>query len=297
MFSFKDLKCDKKLLEENYKEALKKEDFKLLVEKLKVNDDILMKYTSYLEESAVEFSNCLNCKGLCDCKNKLIGHAYLPRVLGNNIEFNYKKCNYMKKQDKNNLYQKNIIYYNVTDENKNASFERIDKRIKGREEAIIAINKAITELMNGEKGIYLSGSTGTGKTYMMMSLINEFAKNNIKCAVAFWPDFLRNLKNSFDTDYMEKVDYLINVPVLLIDDLGGEALTPWARDEVLFPILQGRLSTNKLTFITSNLDKDLLYDHLSLTRQGTEVVKAERIMSRINSLTKEITVICKDMRI
>jgi primosomal protein DnaI len=291
------LKYDEKELKKAYEQALCNNDFRLLCEKLKISEDILMKYTSFLTESALEFNNCMNCKGLGECKNSLLGHAYLPRVINDMLEFNYKKCNYQKKQDKLYNYQNNIVYYNVSKENKLADFSKIDKRILGRQEAILWLNNFIENYPNVDKGLYLSGNTGCGKTYMVIAAINELAKKNVKCAIAFWPDFLRNLKSSFDTDYEDKINYLINVPVLLIDDLGGESSTPWARDEVLFPILQGRLDDKaKVTFITSNLDKDLLYEHLSLSKQGVEVVKAERIMSRINSLTYYISCLSKDFR-
>lgn len=297
MINLGDLKYDHSELKKSYEQALLDPDFKLLCSKLKLSDDILMKYTSYLEESAFEFGNCLNCKGLAECKNSLKGHSYLPRIINGILEFNYKKCNYQKKQDRQYNYQNNIVYYNVSKENKLADFNKIDKRIAGRQEAILWLNKFITNYPDVSKGLYLSGNTGCGKTYMVIAAINELAKKNVKCAIAFWPDFLRNLKSSFDTDYEEKVEYLMKVPVLLIDDLGGESSTAWARDEVLFPILQGRLDDkNKVTFITSNLSKELLYEHLSLTKQGTEVVKAERILSRINSLTDEISIISKDYR-
>ena len=297
MINVGDLKYDNTELKKAFKEALENNDFKLLCEKLKLDEEILMKYTSYLEESSCEFSNCLNCKGLNECKNSLIGHAYLPRVVNGLLEFNYKKCNYKKKQDKQYNYQNNITYYNVSKENKLADFSKIDKRTKGRQEAILWLNNFIEKYPNVSKGLYLSGNTGSGKTHLVIATINELAKKNIKCAIAFWPDFLRNLKSSFDTDYEEKINYLINVPVLLIDDLGGETSTSWARDEVLFPILQGRLDDkDKITFITSNLTKDLLYEHLSLTKQGVEVVKAERLISRINSLTEYIFMESIDFR-
>lgn len=292
-----ELKYDDKELKKAYQEACENNDFKTLCEKLKISEDILMKYTSFLEECSKEFSNCLNCKGLSECKNSLLGHAYLPRVVNGMLEFNYKKCNYQKKQDKQYNYQNNIVYYNVSKENKLADFSKIDKRTKGRQDVIFWLNNFIENYPNVSKGLYLSGNTGSGKTYLVIATINELAKRNIKCAIAFWPDFLRNLKSSFDTDYEEKIQYLIDVPVLLIDDLGGESSTSWARDEVLFPILQGRLDDDsKITFITSNLNKDLLYEHLSLTKQGTEVVKSERIMSRINSLTEEMFMEAIDFR-
>jgi len=293
----KELKYDETELRKAYDEACEDIDFKILCKKLKINDEILMRYTSFLKECSKEFSHCIDCKGLNECRNSLLGHAYLPRIVNGMLEFNYKKCNYQKKQDKQYNYQNNIVYYNVSKENKSADFSKIDKRIAGRQDAILWLNRFIEKYPDVTKGLYLNGNTGSGKTYMVTSAINELAKKGIKCAIAFWPDFLRNLKSSFDTDYEEKIQYLMNVPILLIDDLGGEASTVWARDEVLFPILQGRLDDkNKITFITSNLNKDLLYEHLSLTKQGVEVVKAERIMSRINSLTEEISMISKDFR-
>lgn len=289
------LKYDKTLLKNEFEKAKEDDDFKNFINRLSCSDELLMKYTSYLKESSIEYNNCLNCKGLSECKNSLLGHAYLPKI-SNIISFNYKKCHYKKNQDSKYNYEKNIIYYNVTKENRLAEFSKIDKRIKGRQDAILYLNNFLNNYEN-TLGLYLYGSTGCGKTYMVTSVINELAKKNIKCAIAFWPDFLRNLKSSFDTDYEDKINYLINVEVLFIDDLGGESLTPWARDEVLFPILQGRLDKDKKTFITSNLDKELLYEHLSLTKQGVEKVKAERIVSRINAITNEVSMICKDYRI
>ena len=88
-------------LKKEYKESLKDKNFKSFVKKLNISDDILMKYTSILEESACEFKNCCNCKGLINCKNKMEGFAYLPRVNGDSLIFEYKPCKY-----KNDLVNK-----------------------------------------------------------------------------------------------------------------------------------------------------------------------------------------------
>ena len=50
------------------------------------------------------------------------------------------------------------------------------------------------------------------------------------------------------------------------------------------------------TFFTSNLDKKSLEDHLSISKDGVEVVKARRIMERINQLTEEMSLISKNLR-
>lgn len=55
-------------LEKNYKEALKDNNFKEFVNKFKLKDEVKEKYTSSLEESYKEYSNCMNCKVLWNVK-------------------------------------------------------------------------------------------------------------------------------------------------------------------------------------------------------------------------------------
>ena len=100
----KELKYDKNALKKSFEEATKDENFKSFLLKLKVKDEILMKYTSALQESFYEYNNCYNCKGLSECKNKMIGYAYLPKNVGFNITFNYKPCKFKNNQDKKYSY-------------------------------------------------------------------------------------------------------------------------------------------------------------------------------------------------
>ena len=81
-------------LEKNYLEAMKDDNFKELVSKLKLEKTILQNYTSLLQTSAIEYHNCKNCKSILECKNKLEGYAYLPSVKENEISFKYRCCKY-----------------------------------------------------------------------------------------------------------------------------------------------------------------------------------------------------------
>lgn len=288
-----ELKYDKKALKDSYEQAKEDKDFSLFLDKLKVSDELKMKYTSSLEESFEEYSHCLNCSGLNDCKNKMLGYAYLPKV-GQIITFSYKPCKYKNAQDKKYSHLKNVKYFNLPENYKDASWDKVDKRLKSRQEAISWMINFINNPSG--KGLYLSGNFGCGKTFIIVAAFNELAKKNIKSAVIFWSEFLRSLKSSFDTDYEEKVDYIKKVPLLLIDDLGAEATTSWSRDEILCPILQYRMDNNLATFITSNLNIENLEKHLAQTKEGIEVVKAKRIIERIKFLTEEIEMISKNMR-
>ena len=80
-------------------------------------------------------------------------------------------------------------------------------------------------------------------------------------------------------------------PLLLIDDIGAERLTDWARDEILGTILQYRMDNKLPTFFTSNLNLQELESHLQITNASYNKVKARRIMERINYLSEEVILI------
>ena len=73
----------KKELKSNYNEALKNENFKNLVNNLKISEELGSKNTSQIMDAVDELKNCKNCKGLYMCKNKFAGHVYFPEVNNN----------------------------------------------------------------------------------------------------------------------------------------------------------------------------------------------------------------------
>lgn len=297
--SFKNKKLDD-VLDEAYDEALEDKNFKAFVSKLKVKRDVLKKYTSLLEESCTEYYNCEKCPNILECKNKLEGYAKLPKLDGDALEFVYKPCKYKKKLDKKEKLYDNTTLFNVPNEIKEASFKKIYKTDKNRYQTILWLTDFIKRYKKDKhiKGLYLCGNFGCGKTYLIAAMFNELAQDNIKSAIVFWPEFLSDLKASFDVkgQYKNKLNKIKKVPLLLIDDLGAESVTVWARDEILCPILQYRMDEKLPTFFTSNLNLEALENHLSFTSKGDEVIKAGRIISRIKQLTEYQEMISKNLR-
>lgn len=289
-------------LDEAYDEALKDENFKEFVSKLKIKREVLKKYTSLLEESSLEYSNCKNCKGLQACVNKICGYAKLPKLSGDGLEFVYKPCKYKKKLDEKERLHSNTILFNVPKEIKEASFKNIYKTDKKRYGTILWLTEFIKKYKQDihQKGLYLCGNFGSGKTYLIAATFNELAKDGIKSAIVFWPEFLNSLKSSFNSDikseFKNKYNYVKKVPLLLIDDLGAESVTSWSRDEILCPLLQYRMDEKLPTFFTSNLNLDTLENHLAITSKGDEIIKAGRIISRIKQLTEYQELISKNLR-
>ena len=293
-------KSDYNTLKRSYMDACSNKDFYNYVSNLPIEENTLIKYTSTLEESFKEFENCKNCKSLSNCKNKIKGYKFVPEKTNNNITFSYTACERKIKQDEKNKYLENIKYYDISTDLSKASFKDVYKDDKKR----VPILKYMTEFIkdytkgNKPKGIYLNGNFGSGKSYLIGALFNELAKLDYQSAIIYFPEFLRSLKASFNSsiEYQERFEYIKKVPLLLIDDIGAEKLTDWARDEILGSILQYRMDFNLPTFFTSNLTINELENHLQITNGVTDKVKARRIIERIKYLTDEITLISINRR-
>ena len=186
----------------------------------------------------------------------------------------------------------------VPKEIKNAKMKDVYIDDKNRKEVILWISKFIKEYdsKKKQKGLYLNGSFGCGKTYLVAACFNELAKKKVKSAIVYWPEFLRSLKESFDDDFKEKFNYIKNIELLLIDDIGAENVTQWGRDEILGTILQYRMENNLTTFFTSNLNYDELESALSISKGKVDSLKATRIMERIKNLTISINLIGENRR-
>ena len=76
--------------------------------------------------------------------------------------------------------------------------KEIDVKDKNRHSAIKWIQNFIKSYEKNpyQKGLYLYGNFGVGKSYFISALFNELAKKDVKSVIVFWPDFLRSLKFS-----------------------------------------------------------------------------------------------------
>ena len=246
-----------KELEKELQKSLKDEDFCNLVKRNKLPRDITLKNNTKLMDTCDELKNCKTCKGLFMCKNKVSGHVLYPSFSDETLKFIYMPCKYQKELLKKESEKKEKL-----NEIKNARMKDIDIEDKNRYKVIKWLKKyfddAITE-------------------------------------VVYLPETLRNMKEDFSL-VEDKVNYLKNVDILLIDDIGAENVTAWGRDEILGTILQYRMNNKLSTFFTSNLTLEELEVHLSLSKNSEDKVKARRIIERIKYLTEEQTLISGNKR-
>ena len=142
------------------------------------------------------------------------------------------------------------------------------------------------------QGLYLEGSFGTGKTFLMCYLLHELAVAGHTGVIIYMPDFVEDLKSmiSEGQKLKEMTDVLKSCDLLIFDDIGAENLNPWVRDHVMGSILNYRMN-RKPTFYTSNYNLEGLEKHLSFTnRDGEESNKGQRLMDRIRPFVDVIQV-------
>ena len=162
-----------------------------------------------------------------------------------------------------------------------------------RKEVMTAIQKFLYHYARDihQKGLYLSGNFGIGKTYILAGLANQVAAMNKYVVFLHVPTFIASLASHFnDNSLQDEVQKIANCDLLILDDIGAENLSQWSRDEVLAVILQARMDNVLPTFFSSNFAMNDLEDHFKETKNAIEPVKAARLMERIHSLATEIVI-------
>ena len=281
-------------LKDKYVSLIKDEDFNKIINNLHMSDEQLLNYVYDLEESFNECKNCSKCKSINECKNKVTGFYYYPVKVDESLQFSYRMCRYEKVLRENR--NQNMYSIDIPDAIRCANMKDIYLDDTNRLKAIKEIKKFIDNYGTPkQKGIYLHGSFGGGKTYLLSAAFNELGKKNVKSAIVYYPELLRNLKN-FESDFDSKFNYLKKVPLLLLDDIGAENVTGWNRDETLGPLLQYRMESYLPTFFTSNLNLKELEEHFSISNNNQDKVKARRLIERILVLSDDIEMISENKR-
>lgn len=263
-----------------------------LIKREHIPEDDAKKKLSSLLDTIDELDHCKNCPGLFQCANHLKGYVYYPYMDESKLNFYYAKCKYLKKyeEDMQNKDTDTIL--------KKIRMKDIDITDKNRVDLIKWLKKFYDHYDNtkDKKGLYLHGTFGSGKTFLLTALLNELSeKKQINYELVYFPELLRTLKDNFNL-LDSKVRYYSVVDILVIDDIGAEKVSEWGRDEILGTILQARMNNHLTTFFTSNLTIDELEKHLAISKDNTDIVKARRIIERIKQLTQDMELISMNRR-
>lgn len=163
---------------------------------------------------------------------------------------------------------------------------------KENQSLIIAKNfvKDYEEIKKENIGLLFYGSVGSGKTYLACSIANALIEQyQVRVKIRNFAQIINELqKGGFDLDKNAYIESLVNTSVLILDDLGIERDTSYAKEQV-YNIVNNRYLKQKPTIFTTNLSYDTIVN-------CTESVEYQRIYSRIIEMCIPVMVVGEDFR-
>lgn len=132
------------------------------------------------------------------------------------------------------------------------TFETFNPDIPGIK---LAYERALRFARKPQGWLILFGNYGVGKTHLAASIANEALRHHTKVLFAIVPDLLDHLRSTFgpssESAYDQRFEQIRDAALLVLDDLGTESTTPWAKEK-LFQIINHRYNYALPTVITSN---------------------------------------------
>ncbi|NSW51993.1 MAG: ATP-binding protein [Anaerolineae bacterium] len=118
----------------------------------------------------------------------------------------------------------------------------------------LALNQSMLFARNRRNWLLLMGTYGCGKTHLAAAIANDAVSLGIPTLFTTVPDLLDWLRYSYSQThepFEERFESIRQMDLLVLDDLGTQNATEWAREK-LFQIINFRYSIRKPTVITTN---------------------------------------------
>lgn len=246
---------------------------------LNIKDYMILYENNYIENIATAYSRC-NCDEAYKIWKKYDELSEKEKIK----EFNLKQID--KLFQNNNLGKRQL---NSTFEN----YKITNKNKKAYENA----KKYANKLINGEtdKGLFITGTYGVGKTYLASCIANETIKNKNTVVFGTLIQLLDYIKDTYKDSAVSDKEYLnlySSVDLLIIDDLGKEKPTEWVLEK-LFLIVNNRYNNYLPIVITTNYNRNQLRERLCVNKNYSMV---DSIISRLYEICGGIEIKDEDHR-
>jgi DNA replication protein DnaC len=154
---------------------------------------------------------------------------------------------------------------------KSMTFEKFDyKRVnlppEQRENLEHVFRGVLNFAQSPEGWLVLIGVNGCGKTHLAAATANYRLQAGKPALFLVVPEFLDHLRSAFNPESKVSYDQLFesakNAPLLIMDDLGEQSTTPWAREK-LYQVINYRYNAKLPTVITTTYALDELESSIS----------------------------------
>ncbi len=151
-------------------------------------------------------------------------------------------------------------------------------------ENLIRAYELAREFAQEPKGwLILSGGYGSGKTHLAAAIANYRLEQGQPVLFVVVPDLLDHLRATFRPDsaiaYDERFETVRTAPLLILDDLGTQSGTPWAKEK-LYQLINHRYNGQLPTVITTNHPLDEIDARLRSRMTDPDLCRTYRIEAR-----------------
>ncbi|MCH5585653.1 primosomal protein DnaI [Shimazuella sp. AN120528] len=248
-----------------------------------------------VKQYVTEKTACENCRGLEGCTNIITGH--FPKLIEYNgfFDLQMQPCRFQRAEEEAKRRRSLIRCEQIPSDIQKATFETFVLEAKRAKAFQAALHFCVAFRDDkATRGLYLYGDFGVGKSYLAGAIMNELAVYGVSTLMIHTSALFSEMKNAISQNgegITEKLEVVKTAPLLILDDIGAESLTPWIRDDILGVILQYRMTERLPIIFTSNLTLEELEDYFSNTpKGGEELIKGKRIMERIKHFVQPIFV-------
>lgn len=187
------------------------------------------------------------------------------------------KCSCFIEAQTRLLFEQSGIYDLISTQNFDTlSFEFFNEAEAASYSNAINVSKNFTKNFNSDyQNLVFYGNVGTGKTFLSCCIAKELMENGFSVTYYSADKLFKNLVDlrfgDTKDEYFSFIEDISQCDLLIIDDLGTEAITERVKAD-LFSCLNNRDLLKKATLISTNLTLDELNRRYS-----------ERIFSRVSS--------------
>lgn len=200
-----------------------------------------------------------------------------------------KKCHCLIQRENKLLYAQSNIEGILQREN----FDTLDESVYSNPEHMSKVVKYCKQYADGfnpekSRSVLLTGSTGTGKTFLCNSIAKALIDKNYSViyltAIELF-DAIAQAKIKDNAEMQKLYDRILTCDLLVIDDLGSELCNALTVSNFFF-LINHRLQKSRATIISTNLSLEAMRD-----------IYTERVTSRVKSNYDVIPALGNDIRL
>ena len=216
-----------------------------------------------------DYKVCSNCTNVSTCG---LGEHYIKLISLNDnlLTFEYDVC---EKYKKINRVKNLSTFCDISDEFLTKSAKNDLKKTENRKQLVTTFMEILKK--GSKKFVFVESKKGCGGTFITSIFYKEIVFRNSMSgnyihAPKRFAELSENLFNN-KAEFAKKMDELQNCEILVINKLSNFNFNEFTRNNILFPILENRLSNNLTTIITSELEYEDFITLLNVKNSNKDV--------------------------